>query len=176
MRDLLHKIKTLFKLARLVSSDTSGDIKKGTFFYMGSATEGLLFSPYGIMSNPPDGSGIMAFSQNGNEANQIGIAVNIEDIVEGSKDTDVVIGNPISKTFIHFKADGEMDIISPVKVNVIAPDIDLTADDTIKMTATDIELLSSTLTHNGVNIGEAHVHEQDPDSGTDTQQDTKVPK
>lgn len=176
MRDLLHKIKTLFKLAELISSDNSGDIKKGIFSFMGSAPEGVLFSPYGIMSNPPDGSIIMALSQNGNEANQIGVAVNTKDIVDGSKDTDVVIGNPVSKTFIHFRGDKEMDIISPLKVNVTAPDVEVNASNKVKVTATDIELVSDTLTHNGINIGETHVHEQKVDSAGNTQQDTEVPK
>lgn len=184
MRDLLHRIKTLFKLAKLISFDNSGDIKKGKMFFMGNTVTGVLFSPYGTMGNPPAGSAIMAFSQNGNEANQIGITVNTKDFIDGfDGDSDYGVGNPVSKTFIHFKANGEMDIVSPEKVNVTAPDVVVNADDVevtasnkVKVTANDIELVSSTLTHNGVNIGETHVHEQKVDSAGNTQEDTEVPK
>ena len=38
------------------------------------------------------------------------------------------------------------------------------------------EIESSELTHNGVNIGEDHVHDQLPDSDANTQQTTEVPR
>ena len=40
----------------------------------------------------------------------------------------------------------------------------------------DYQIESSTLTHNGVNISETHVHEQGSDSDSNTQVDTEVPK
>tara|TARA_R110000850_G_scaffold133636_1_gene254715 strand:- start:485 stop:1126 length:642 start_codon:yes stop_codon:yes gene_type:complete len=40
----------------------------------------------------------------------------------------------------------------------------------------DYQIESSTLTHNGVNISETHVHEQGSDSQGHTQVDTEVPK
>lgn len=176
MRSLIHKIKTLFKLASLISSDNSGDIKKGEFFFMGSSIDGVLFSPYGTMGNPPDGSVVMAFSQNGNEANQIGVVVNIEDFIDDfDGDSDYGVGNPISKTFIHFKKDGEMDIISPKKVNVTAPDVEVTATNKVKVTATDIELISTTLTHNGINVGDTHTHVGSPTAPTGAISPTGAP-
>lgn len=42
--------------------------------------------------------------------------------------------------------------------------------------AGNYEIESSTLTHNGVNISETHVHEQGVDSDGNTQVDTEVPK
>ena len=48
--------------------------------------------------------------------------------------------------------------------------------DKIKITAPSVEIVSTTLTHNGVNIGDTHVHTQGADSGGDTQQNTGVPQ
>lgn len=46
----------------------------------------------------------------------------------------------------------------------------------IKMTAPDVEIVSSTLTHNGVNVGDTHVHPQGADSAGNAQQNTDGPQ
>lgn len=46
----------------------------------------------------------------------------------------------------------------------------------LNVVANDVNFDSSTLTHNGVNIGETHVHAQGNDSANDSQQDSEVPQ
>lgn len=49
-------------------------------------------------------------------------------------------------------------------------------EDTIKLKATNILFESETLTHNGINIGDTHVHTQNADSAGNTQQNTNHPQ
>ena len=55
------------------------------------------------------------------------------------------------------------------RVNINAPDINLTASGAVAIT-------SATLTHNGINVGDTHVHPQAADSRGDRQQDTNPPQ
>lgn len=71
---MIQKLKALFKMARLQKSDDKPSLRNGWFFYQGKEIKGTLFTPYGFMHNPPDGSIVMLFSQNGQESNAIGIA------------------------------------------------------------------------------------------------------
>ena len=49
-------------------------------------------------------------------------------------------------------------------------------DERIKLTAPAVEIVSTTLTHNGVNVGDTHVHPQPNDSGGNTEQNTNAPQ
>jgi hypothetical protein len=47
--------------------------------------------------------------------------------------------------------------------------------DTVKLKATNILFESTSLTHNGINIGDTHTHQQGPDSAGNTEQNTGTP-
>lgn len=50
------------------------------------------------------------------------------------------------------------------------------APGSITLTATNVAINSETLTHNGTNVGDTHVHPQGPDSAGNSQQDTDPPR
>jgi hypothetical protein len=50
------------------------------------------------------------------------------------------------------------------------------APGSITLTATNVAINSETLTHNGTNVGDTHVHAQGQDSAGNSQQDTDPPK
>lgn len=50
------------------------------------------------------------------------------------------------------------------------------APGSITLTATNVAINSETLTHNGTNVGDTHVHPQGQDSAGNAQQDTDPPK
>jgi hypothetical protein len=64
---------------------------------------------------------------------------------------------------------------SNVTINV-AGGGDLTFGGPLKITADDIDFVSGTLTHNGINVGDTHVHSQGSDSGGDTEVNTNGPQ
>ncbi len=46
----------------------------------------------------------------------------------------------------------------------------------IDISATGVNIISTTLTHNGVNVGDTHTHPQGPDSAGNTEQETGYPQ
>lgn len=50
------------------------------------------------------------------------------------------------------------------------------APGSITLTATHVAIHSQTLTHNGTNVGDTHVHPQGPDSAGNSQQNTEPPQ
>lgn len=50
------------------------------------------------------------------------------------------------------------------------------APGSITLTATNVAINSQTLTHNGTNVGDTHVHPQSPDSAGNSQQNTEPPQ
>jgi hypothetical protein len=50
------------------------------------------------------------------------------------------------------------------------------SDDAIRLTASSVEIVSGSLTHNGINVGDTHTHEQGADSDGNTQQTTEGPQ
>ena len=59
--------------------------------------------------------------------------------------------------------------LSNDRININAPAINLTASGAVAIT-------SATLTHNGINVGDTHVHPQGTDSGGNTEQNTEAPQ
>ena len=47
--------------------------------------------------------------------------------------------------------------------------------DLITLKAINVNVISTTLTHNGVNVGDTHTHSQNPDSAGNTQQNVNPP-
>jgi len=47
--------------------------------------------------------------------------------------------------------------------------------DLITLKAVNVEITSTTLTHNGTDVGDTHTHSQDPDSAANTQAETNSP-
>lgn len=95
----------------MTSSDDSGNLRFGRFKYQGrtSDVKGNIFTPYGLMHNPPDGSMAMIFSQNAQESNPITIVDDpnnrtLKNLAKG----EVAVGNYLSGSYIHFLANGDI--------------------------------------------------------------------
>lgn len=205
MRRLWYTIKNLFKLARLLSVDDTGDLRFATIEGSGKASQKiLLFTPYGLMSRPPAGSLALVWAQNAQEANGIGIADDPNNrTLTSLASGEVALGNYTTGHYIYFDANGLCTILAD-NVNIVAAsDINLTAENITLSASSDISItgdtvgiealttldldattinqtattigISGALTNNGVNIGSTHIHSQGQDSGADTEQDTGVP-
>ena len=137
MIGLVTKIKSIFKMARVVAVSDATDLRNGWFVYEGSERKGTLWTPYGIMHNPPIGSIAMLFAQNGQESNAIGIAdAPAIRVIRDMQAGEVAIGNYITGSYTYYKANGDVDTYSPADVNV-------TANGDINATATNISATAS---------------------------------
>lgn len=116
---MIQKIKSLFKAARLLSSDDSGSYRRGTFFYQGqTGSKAVIFTPYGLCSRPPDEAMAIILSQNGQDSN--GIAF-VDDPLNRFKDLEkgeVAIGNYLTGSRVVFKENGDIDITANADINI----------------------------------------------------------
>lgn len=168
MKNIIQMLKNIFKIAKLLSVDDSENLRFGSVSTLGKTQKVLIFSPYGLMHKPPADSMVLLWSQQGQESNGIGIADDprnrtLKDLSEG----EVALGNYSTSHYIYFDKDGLCTIVSK--------DLKITVDDSVEIVGTDVEITSSTLTHNGTNIGDSHIHSQGADSDGDSEVDTGGP-
>lgn len=176
IKNLYNTAVSLIKLARIASVDDSGNLRLGYVDFLDKKQRVNVFSPYGLMHHPPAGSVSILFSLQGQESNTVSISDDpknrpIRDMKEG----EVAIGNYMTGDHAYFDEDGNL-------TGVVTKDLDLTigANSTVEiggnasvtvagniaMTGANISLTSSTLTHNGRNIGISHRH-GDVEAGSD---------
>ncbi|MEE9159937.1 MAG: hypothetical protein V3U60_16320 [Gammaproteobacteria bacterium] len=151
---ILKRLKSLIKSARVVSSNDAGDYPVIEITYFGVfRTRVLLMSPYGIWGVVPSGSLGTVFNINAVESNQGAIANDYPGRpVRNKSPGEVVIGNSLTQAHIHFREDGGIAIRA-------FGSVDLTADGAVNVTAGGtVNLTSPGLTHNGINVGDTHVH------------------
>jgi len=160
----------MIKLGKLLSVDDSGDYTFCSVSVLGKEQKALLFNPYGIMSNPPKPSMGVLFSQQGQESNQIAMFDDPKNRpLKNLADGEVAIGNYITGDYAYFDENGDL-------FASVTRDCTIAAARNITMTAVNVEVTSTTITHNGTNIGDDHVHPQANDSGGNTEQDTGGPQ
>ena len=202
---MITLLKNLFKIAKLLSTDDSGDFRFYTVSMMGKTQKILGFMPYGLFGTPPEGSMVNVWNQLGNESNGIGIADDPKNrIIKDTEEGEIGLGNNITGDYIFFDKDGNCTINATTQITVNAPIVDVNATDTVTVDATNliamtspiitlngnttingtltsasgagaITLTSATLTHNGTNVGDDHIHSQGNDAHGDVEVDTGGP-
>jgi len=177
-----NMIKNLFKIAKFLSSNDDGAIRLGTVSMLGKDQQALIFTPYGLMHNPPPNSMGLVWSQQGQESNAVCIVDDpnnrtLKNLAPG----EVAIGNYTTGNYIYFDNNGlctivadDLDVTVAGTINATATSVNVSAQD-VTVTASDVTIDSSTMTHNGVNVGSTHVHSQGNDSDGDAEVDTEVP-
>lgn len=195
---IINRLKNLFRAAKLLSVNDSGDLRLGVVTSLGKSQSALIFSPYGLMHNPPPDSLVIIWNQQGQESNSIGIADDprnrpLKNLAPG----EVAVGNYSTGNFIYFDKNGlctlavdDLAIVAANDITITAKNltanieqattitsgtVDIDADTDMDLTATDINVTSVTMEHNSVNVGGSHIHSQGNDSGGDTEVDTGVP-
>ena len=173
---ILKKLKSMIKSARVVSSDDTGDYPVIEVTYFGVfRTRILLISSYGIWGRAPDGSLATVFNINAVESNQGAIANDyVGRPVKNKAVGEIVVGNSVTAAHILFcedgginiRAFGSVDLTADGDVTVTAPNVNITATGEINMTAPvinlsatgDLNVTGTNMTHNGINVGDSHVH------------------
>jgi len=134
---ILTLLKNLFKVGKMLYVVDSGDMRFGMVSFLGKTQKVLVFSPYGLMHHPPDNSMAIVMSQGSKESNGISIVDDpVNRTLKNLATGEVALGNYLTENYIYFDKNGLC---------------------TIK--ATDVNIISDTLKHNGVNIGDDHEHD-----------------
>jgi phage gp45-like len=130
-------IKNLFKIAKLLSVDDSGDYQFMTVKTLGKTQKVMSFKPYGLMSNPPVDSIVSLLSQQGQESNGIGTADDPKNRpIKNMKTGEVAVGNYITGDYLYFDADGSFHLLTVAgnsdittnKLAIVAPDVSTTGN------------------------------------------------
>lgn len=204
MRRLITLIKNAFKIAKLLTVDDSQDLRFATVSMFGKDQRVMLFTPYGLLHNPPASSMALIWSQNGQESNGIGMADDPRNRpLKGLAEGEVALSNYITGNYIYFDEAGlctisveDLNIVAANDISISGENITITANSDFSVTAETMGLeatttmdldattinitgttipISGALTNNGTNIGDTHIHSQGVDSNNDTEQDTGYP-
>lgn len=136
MIQLINKISNIVK--RAVVTKSGGD-DQGSHTchcsFLGKDTVVEQIYPYGMSANAPVGCVVLSFSVGGNEANQAGIPYSQQIRFSGLKSGEVVFGNPLSRSYIKFDEDGNIEIYSK-------KDIKIKTEEKISIEAKNIEIKS----------------------------------
>lgn len=146
--NILTLIKNLFKIAKLLSVDDSGGLRFGTVSMLGKTQKVMIFSPYGLMHNPPTSSLSLVWSQQGQESNGIAMADDPNNrTLKDLKSGEVAIGNYITGHYIHFDESGTCHLLTD-NLNIIvnhtctltAQNIDISASQDVTIAAQNLYL------------------------------------
>ena len=170
MKKLFTLIKNIFKVVKVLSVDDSGDYQFANVSFLGKTQKVMLFTPYGLVSNPPLNSMGLLWSQQGQESNGIGIADNpktrpLKNLEEGES----ALVNHVTGDYVYLKANGDLEAS-------VSGDVDIASGGDVTVAATNVDIISATLAHNGTNIGDGHTHSQGNDSDGDIEVDTGGPQ
>lgn len=94
--------------------------------YKGKSSACTPFTPFGVYTNPPKGSGGLVFSPSGIVSNLVGIFQDYETRIKNLKVGEVVTGSPIFKSFVEFKEDGSVNLVVDGNNLLLAADGTLT--------------------------------------------------
>jgi len=125
--------------------------------YNGKTTYAVRLSPYGLCTNPPSSSNALLLSADGQESIQYAIIDHMPKRFRNLKEGEVVVFNYISKSYIYFKANGDIDIECKNNTNInvsgdlsatiggdatvdVSGSLEATAGDSAVITAPTIEL------------------------------------
>jgi phage gp45-like len=154
--NILNRIRNLFKFAKLMSVNDAGGFQYFSVSMLGKTQTVLGFTPYGLMSCPPAGSMVALWSQQGHEANGVGMADDpnnriLKDMVDG----EVALGNYVTLAYLLFDKDSGYQLVVPLNVTeTIGGDSvkTVTGNDTETITGSMIKAITanSTKTVTGV--------------------------
>ena len=123
------------KSGTLNSVDDSGNLRRGTASWLGRNGQPVqLASLYGVVHNPPIGSQVVLFPQNGQESNSIGFPDHpelrpLKNLLPG----EVAIVNYLTGSYVLFKENGDIEVVA-------SSDLTATVSGNITATAAQINL------------------------------------
>ena len=151
-------LKIFLRFDFLMSFIARGPFRIARVKGLGKETTVYVVYPYGLTANAPEGSLCVSWQVSGQESDRVAIADDPQNRPKDLEPGEVVVSNHLTKSEIRFKANGDIDITAP-NMNVIG----------------DLHIVGGSVTHNGTNIGDTHIHSQGSDSNGDNEVDTGGP-
>lgn len=175
-------LRRLLRFDSLLEFFDTGAFRSARVKGLGKESTVYVVYPYGLTANAPVGALCVSWQVSGEESNRVAIADDPQNRPKDLKPGEVVVSNHLTGSEVRFSENGDISIttstdanISAANVNVTtAGDVNITAAGDMALEATNIEITGS-LTNNGTNIGNTHIHSQGADSDGDSEVDTGGP-
>ena len=139
--------------------------------YNGKTKNIFMMFPYGMHANLPEDCIVCVFPVDGSEQNKFGIGGLPSERIKNLPSGEVVFFHPKTKSKIHFKNSGDIDVEASKNVNVKCNSANIFANSILDFTAPQINLngavnISEMVTANGgINIPTQTITVQDVDIG-----------
>ena len=134
---IINMIKNLIRLGRV--SNTNSDNNNypfNQFSYLGKAKDIVCIYPYGFSANAPLNNLGILFNF-GQEEKTLGLPISGTDRIKGLKPGEIVIGNWETKSFVKFKEDKSIEIVSLEDLDVtVSGNVNITVSGTANITST----------------------------------------
>jgi len=182
MPGLYQKICSLIKRGSIsLTMADAGNFARAQVGFMGKTKVVELVVPYGLASRAPAGSCVLLLNINGQEENMAGISYAPLSRFKNLADGEVVVGNPVTESYVKFSADGKITVVSQAAVDITASGaISITSTAAVTLTCTDCNITASgniALGAGGLavaRVGDAVAVDPGTHTGTITAGSTKV--
>ena len=144
MQSLLNHLLNLIKRAIVTKPGLDdGNFAIQQISHNGKTGDCEIVFPYGMHANLPPESYVLVFSIDGNEENRAGIGGVPVERIRNLPEKEVVFFHPFTKSKIHFKNNGDIDIDSKNDVNItINGNVNLSAKN-VNVTCENIDAIAS---------------------------------
>ena len=160
------------------SSDDQGSRAIQKISYRGALGKSEMIFGYGHHANVPPDALCVTFIVAGDPENRATIPMSGKERVKGLTENEVIFFHPVTKSFIHFRSNGDIDIHGTKNINwivdgdfnlTVAGDLNYNITGDFNITApltkvngnfevTGITTLGATVTSNGKDISDTHKH------------------
>jgi phage baseplate assembly protein gpV len=159
---LISRLKNLLRWAKITGpGDTAGQFPVQPVTYLGKDADCLMLFPYGFYAVLTTDALVAMLAMHGQEENRAGLGYTPQtrpSLAEG----EVAVYHPTTGTMIKLQADGDVLVSAP---NVrFTGNVDIDGDLNVDGATT----LSASVTSNGVNISDTHVHSGVQSGGSNT--------
>jgi phage gp45-like len=126
-RIIKEKIVNLIKTGKIVSVDDSKNLRFGVSDFLGKEQNINVFTPYGLMHNPPVGSLVVMWASQAQESKIVSVSDDpqnrtLKNLLPG----EVAIGNYETGDYAYFKANGDLEVKVTQDINgTVGRDVNL---------------------------------------------------
>ena len=140
VKGLLFNIIKLCRFSKNEADDSQFPIQQVE--YLEKAGDSFVVLPYGVHANiPEDFLGLLLSAQ---EQNRFVMPLSSKERIHPVESGEVVFFHPVTKSKIHFKNNGDIDIETEADVNVACANANITASEDITATCVNASVSAST--------------------------------
>lgn len=122
---MIRKFYNIIKSAYVsLTNDDTSTYPTAQAAYKGKVANFVRLSPYGLDSNPPQGSFVLLLSSYGQESNKLGISSDMTRRQDSLKEGEVALYNTKTQAFVLLKQDGSI-AISAQNVTINSPVVEI---------------------------------------------------